>query len=237
MTEKTEGKHPKGTGARWAYQQIQEMILSNEIGPGADLDEARLIELLGLSRTPIREALIQLTAEGLVELLPNRGARVSNIDLAVVREFFEALNATQRMVTRWAAIRRRKGDIEAIDGKRVEFEAAAARNDVEQMTRINVDFHIAIGNAAGNSFIAKTYTQLLVFGMRLSRIALVYEDATDGKDKHIKKIIDEHRQLSTSIVTGDADKAEQFAGQHSELFRDRVLTFMSSNLASKMTFS
>lgn len=237
MKEKTEAKPPKGTGARWAYQQILELILSNELEPGADLDEARLIELLGLSRTPIREAVIQLTAEGLVEVLPNRGARVSNIDLTVVREFFEALNATQRMVSRWAAIRRRKSDIEAIDGKRKEFEAAVARNDVEQMTRINADFHIAIGKAAGNSFIAKTYTQLLIFGMRLSRIALVYDDATEGKDKHIEKIIEEHRQLSTSIVTGDADKAEQLAGQHSELFRDRVMTFMSSNLASEMTFS
>lgn len=236
MSLKSEAKHPKGTGARWAYGRIQEMILNNDLVPGADLDEARLIELLGLSRTPIREALIQLTAEGLVEVLPNRGARVSNIDLTVVREFFEALDASQRMVTRWAAIRRRKTDVEAIEAKRREFEAAAARDDLEQMTKINADFHIAIANAAGNSFIAKTYMQLLIFGMRLSRIALVYDNMTEGKHQHIEKIVDEHRQMSTAIVAGDADRAEQLASQHTELFRGRVLTFMSNSLASDMTF-
>ena len=86
-------KRPKGSGSRWAYETIRNRILSLELAPGAGLDEQELIASLGVSRTPIREALIQLSAEGLVEMLPNRGARVAKIDLPGVREFFEALDA------------------------------------------------------------------------------------------------------------------------------------------------
>jgi len=240
MTKKAGTRRPRGTGARWAYEQIREMILSNELQPGSDLDEAQLIRQLGVSRTPIREAIIQLTVEGLVEVLPNRGARVSHIDLTVVREFFEALSALQRMVTRWAAIRRRQSDLSNIEACRVAFEDAVTGNRIADMTRLNADYHIAISEAAGNAFMAKTYVQLLRFGMRLSRIALVYEegseDGIEGKERHIANIIEDHRRMTMAIVTGDADLAERLAAEHVELFRRRVLSYLANNLSADISF-
>jgi DNA-binding GntR family transcriptional regulator len=128
-------------------------ILSLELAPGKDLDEQELIASLGVSRTRrSAKRLIQLAAEGLVELLPNRGARIAKIDLPGVREFFEALDANQRMVTRWAALRHTKDDLRRIDeGDGGAFDAAVASGHVGEMMSTNLAFHEAIAAACGNA--------------------------------------------------------------------------------------
>ena len=236
MGNTTRDRRPKGTGTRWAYEEIRGQILSLQLRPGADLDEQVLIGILGVSRTPIREALIQLAAEGLVDMLPNRGARVSRVDLAGVREFFEALDATQRMVTRWAALRRTQPDIVAIDAGRRAFEKAAEDCDITAMMDTNLAFHEAIGAGSGNALVAKHYAQLLALGLRLSRISLAYEGTETRRDQHIATIIEEHRVMTGHIVAGDADRAEELARSHTELFRKRVLEYMTNSLASDMSF-
>ena len=192
--------------------------------------------MLGVSRTPIREALIQLATEGLVELLPNRGARVSRVDLTGVREFFEALDAAQRMVTRWAALRRAQSDISAMEAERRNFEKAVKLGDVTAMMETNLRFHEAIGNASGNALVAKHYSQLLALGLRLSRISLAYEGAETRRTTHLSAIVQEHRVMSTHIIAGEADAAEEIARAHTELFRKRVLEYMASNLSTEITF-
>ena len=236
MVETTKDRRPKGTGTRWAYEEIRNQILSLQLKPGADLDEQVLIGILGVSRTPIREALIQLAAEGLVEMLPNRGARVSRVDLSGVREFFEALDAAQRMVTRWAALRRTQRDITIIDAGRRSFEKAAADGDITGMMDTNLAFHEAIGTTSGNALVAKHYAQLLALGLRLSRISLAYEGTETRRDQHIGAIVEDHRIMTGHIVAGDADAAEETARAHTELFRKRVLEYMTSSLATDMSF-
>src|SRR5947209_4240041 len=108
----------KGTGVLHAYGQLRERILHLEIPPGTNLDEVGYAKMLGISRTPVRQAFIQLGAEGLVDLLPNRSARVTPVDLPRVREFFEAFNLVQRAVTHWAARRRTKPALALIDQQR-----------------------------------------------------------------------------------------------------------------------
>lgn len=236
MPDSRDERRPKGTGTRWAYEEIRSQILALELEPGADLDEQTLIDRLKLSRTPIREALIQLAAEGLVEILPNRGARVSRLDLTRVREFFEALDAAQRMATRWAALRRPPQAIEAIDRERLAFEAAVAAGDLTGMQNANLAFHEAIGAACGNTLVARHYAQLLAFGLRLSRLALTYEGTETRRAQHLQNIVDEHRAMVRAIAEGDGDAAEALARAHVDKFRNRVLEYMSSNLASEMAF-
>lgn len=236
MSEGGSGRRPKGTGTRWAYEEIRSQILSLQLEPGADLDEHVLIDSLKVSRTPIREALIQLAAEGLVDVLPNRGARVSKVDLTGVREFFEALDAAQRMTTRWAALRRTQEHIGAIDRERRSFEKAVASGDLTGMMDINLAFHEAIGTACGNSLVAKHYAQLLAFGLRLSRLSLAYEGTETRRDEHLQTIIEEHREMVRFIIAGDAAAAEDMARSHTELFRKRVLEYMTSSLSSDMSF-
>lgn len=236
MIEKREGRRAKGTGTRRAYLEIRRQILSLEVAPGADLDEQALIRALKVSRTPIREALIQLAGEGLVELLPNRGARAAPLNLAGVREFFEALDAAQRMATRLAALRRNSADLSAIDRHRLAFERAVAAADPSGMQDANLAFHEAIGAACGNGFIAKHYAQLLAFGLRLSRLALTYEGAGTQRQQHLGRIIDDHRAMLRALIAGDAEAAEELARGHTDKFRDRVLDYMSSSLTAEMSF-
>ena len=97
---------PKGTGTQRVYAQVREDIIALRIPPGADLDEAGLERRFEVSRTPVREALIRLGSEGLIQLLPNRGARVTEIDISELPQIFEALDLGQRATIRWAALRR-----------------------------------------------------------------------------------------------------------------------------------
>lgn len=99
-------KIAKGSSSEVAYRQLRDEIVSLKLEPGANLDEAGTVSRLGLSRTPVRKALVMLSGEGLVELLPNRGARVATMDWNEIREHLEDFEMMQRLVTRWAAIRR-----------------------------------------------------------------------------------------------------------------------------------
>lgn len=228
------GQPKKGSGSKRAYERIRSQILSLALAPGTDFDEQDLVRTLKLSRTPIREALIQLSAEGLVEILPNRGARVSRVDLAGVREFFEALDVIQRMVTKWASLRRTLEQVAEIELARDSFVEAMKAGDIEKMTTTNMELHEAIGRACGNSLIAKQYSHLLAFGIRLSRLSLAYGD--DSQASHIQSIADEHDEMVRSIASRDAEAAERLAREHTERFRARVYEYVGSGLGADIRF-
>src|SRR5215510_6423478 len=89
---------PRGTGAQMVFDKLRERILSLELAPHADIDELDLVKEFKVSRTPVREALIRLSSEGLVELLPNKGPRVASLDANEVPQILEALELAQRTV-------------------------------------------------------------------------------------------------------------------------------------------
>ena len=75
-------RRAKGTNTAWLYEKLRKAILSLSVQPGENLEEKELVERFGISRTPVREALIRLASDGLVVLLPNRGARVAAVDFS-----------------------------------------------------------------------------------------------------------------------------------------------------------
>lgn len=226
-------RRPKGTGSNVVFSDLRARILSLELQPGTHLDEGTLVETYGVSRTPVREALIRLGSGGLVVLLPNRGARVAPIELAGLNEFFEALDLCQRAVTHWAAIRRQKADLDAIREARLAFESAATTLSVERMNDTNVEFHLAIGRASGNGYISSTYARLLEEGLRVSRISLSYESSEAAPlASHVETIIEEHRRFELVIRDRSTTEAQDLASAHVRLFRNRVFANLSANLSS-----
>ena len=224
---KTTRVRAKGTGTAWVYDRLRADILSLSINPGDDLEEAGLVNRFGMSRTPVREALIRLAADGLVELLPNRGAKVAAVDLGEFPRYVEALDLIQRAVTRLAASRRRCADIEVIEAARIQFEQAVTDTDAAAMTQKNRDFHVAIGKASNNRYLGDVYARLLDQGMRMLRIPFAYDpQGDDGVDRHLGKIIKEHRALGKAIREGDAERAETLAANHTELFQSRLLQYL-----------
>ena len=231
---RTRKRHAKGTGASYVYSQLRSEILSLALAPGANLDEAQLVERFGLSRTPVREALIRLESDDLAILLPNRGAQVAPLDLMDFPRYMESLDLIQRSATRFAAIRRSADDLARIDAAREAFESAAGENHPVTLTETNRNFHVAIGDASNNPYIASFYRRLLDQGMRLIRIPFAYDpngNGGGGLASHIGKVVKEHQEMVDAIARRDAARADALAHAHTELFRDRFLQYLKHNLA------
>ncbi|MEE8248102.1 MAG: GntR family transcriptional regulator [Alphaproteobacteria bacterium] len=222
----------KGASAAYVHDRLREEILSLELRPGADLDEADLVARFGLSRTPVREALIRLAAGDLVQLLPNRGARVAPIGLADLPRYAEAFDLVQRAVTRLAAARRSAAQLGRIEAARDAFEALVGPGDPLALTEANRAFHLAIAEAADNAYLARHYDRLLAEGMRLLRIPFAFEPGgapATSRAGHLAKIVAEHRAMVAAIAARDADRAEALGHAHTQLFRDRLMQYLDEN--------
>src|SRR3546814_877185 len=237
---RTVGRMPprgrKGTGLRQAYEAIRSRIVSLDRTPGAGLDEVRLVRDLGLSRTPVREALVRLAAEGLVVMLPNRTARVAPLGLAAVKGHGGACEVVRRSATRLAGRLRKDSDLAAMARHCAAFDDAVAAADVSAMIQAKWNLHQAIGAAAGNRHIERYYEQLLTDGLRIANLAMGHNFYGDARERaaHIRNIQKEHRQILAAIRTGDADKAETLATSHSLLARKRATDFLSLSLAGEV---
>ncbi len=229
----------KGTSGKNAYDAVRRRIVSLDLRPGSTLEEAALVKELGISRTPLREALIRLAAEGLVELLPNRGTRVAPLTLTRLQEHVEALDLIQRVIMRLAAVRRTADELATIDAHRKSFEMAAEANDTSMMIEANHDFHVAIGVASHNDYFRKSMEQIMTDGLRIARLAMTYESygTREEHDKHIGAIIREHREMVERIEKGEVVEAEEVARAHARLTANRAMNYLSMNLAAGVEIS
>lgn len=220
-------RRAKGTNTAWLYEELRRAILSLTVQPGDNLEEKELVERYGMSRTPVREVLIRLASDGLVTLLPNRGARVAAVDLRDFPRYVEAYDLVQRAVTRLAAVRREHEDMEAIRAAQERFERACANHEPLEMTEYNRDYHAAIGDACHNQYLSGQYKNMLDQGMRILRIPFAYDPSNDdGLGKHLDRIISEHREITNCIEVRDSDRAEQLAHNHTRLFQTRCLQYL-----------
>ncbi|CAH2904483.1 MAG: hypothetical protein PPHEMADM_5415 [uncultured Paraburkholderia sp.] len=234
-----QAKAVKGSGASKAYQLLRERIVSLSMPPGEDIDEQALVDELVISRTPLREAMIRLAAEGLITLLPNRGARVASMDIPQLQEHLETFELAQRATTRLAALRRSAVDLKRIEELVVAFEKAHEDNDVNGMIDGNWVLHLAIGNSCGNRVLAKIYENLLTENLRVARLAMSYEtfSTNEARRSHLCNILREHRELLDAITRQDADRAEELACSHTGLARKRVTDSLSQSAVGGVSVS
>jgi DNA-binding GntR family transcriptional regulator len=227
---------PKGTGMQRVYAQVREDIIGLRLPPGADLDEATLEQRFGVSRTPVREALIRLASEGLIVLLPNRGARVTHIDISDVPQLFEALELCQRATIRWAAARRTAQDIAELRAANQQFREAARNGDSERMGDINKEFHMIIGRSCGNRYFESLYSSLLAVSLRLARTAFGYAPQIgEAHEAYYMEVVRQHEAMIQAIEDKNPDQAEEVARLHTDLFRDRINMYLNSNLAGSVS--
>jgi DNA-binding GntR family transcriptional regulator len=226
---------PRGTGAAMVFERLRERILNLELAPHADIDELTLVKEFKISRTPVREALIRLASEGLVELLPNKGPRVCSLDAKDVPVILEALDLAQRTVTKWAALRRTAANLLEIEARCDEFSRKVRNNDAVGMSEANKSFHTAIGHACGNEHLESWYESLLNASMRLARAAYTGAPMHSKAYKDYYARVDaEHRQMVAAIQQRDAEQAEKLARQHTMLFRERVVVYLTDSKADEI---
>jgi DNA-binding GntR family transcriptional regulator len=137
--------------------RLRDMIVEGRFAPGERIPERELCAEIGVSRTPLREALKVLAAEGLIELLPNRGARVRRFTDKDVRECFEVLAAVESAAGRLACARITDAEITAIERLHYEMYGHYLRRELPAYFRLNQAIHASIVEAAGNEALKATY--------------------------------------------------------------------------------
>lgn len=141
-------------------EKIEEQIATGELPPGCALEEASLVEQFGVSRTPVREALIQLASDGLIEIRPRRGAVVASIGPARLIEMFELMAELEAMCGRLAARRMTDAERAALQVAHEACESARAANDTDSYFYCNEQFHAAIYAGSHNQFLMEQATLL-----------------------------------------------------------------------------
>jgi DNA-binding GntR family transcriptional regulator len=143
-----------------AAEHLRELIIEGELAPGTRLNERALGERLGISRTPLREALRVLAAEGLVLLHPNRGAQVVSLSGDDVRESFEVMSSLEALSGELACQRITDAEVAEIKALTFEMLACHARADLPAYYRLNRRIHDQINRAARNALLERTYRTL-----------------------------------------------------------------------------
>ncbi len=207
----------RGSGVKLVYDLLRDEILDLKLAPGSAIDEVALAARFGMSRTPIREALVRLAGEGLIETLPNRSTMVSNIDFLGMHAYFDALVLMYRVTTRLAAQHHRAEDLENIRTHQVEFSDAVRSQDALAMIATNAAFHSAIAAAGRNAYYAGFFDRLLGEGRRMLR--LYYQSY---EDRLPTRFVDEHEEIIAAIEARDVAAADRLGKAHGEQIVEQI---------------
>jgi DNA-binding GntR family transcriptional regulator len=193
-------------------QKLADEILEGRHEPGARLDEMSLAKRFKASRTPVREALRQLTSAGLVDMRPRRGVVVSLPSDATLAEMFEVMGELEASCARLAAQRMSPAERVRLELVHARAFAAARNNDREAYRVLNFEFHDVIYQGAHNSFLLAT-----TIGVR-SRIA-PYRRAQFALQDRLTKSHQEHDAVVKAILAEDANTASEVMRRHVNVVR------------------
>lgn len=211
-----------GLAAR-AYAQVRDAILEGEHLPGEVLFETHLAGRLGMSRTPVREALQLLAREGFVEIIRNRGYLVSRLSIEDVRELFELRECLEGLATRSAALRvsdRQIAELQDI------YQRYARAQRWDAWLRIGTEFHDRILALAGNARLAG------ILGALNAQIGLTrLTQLRDVRGRRAEALV-EHRAILDAICARDAEGAERYARAHVRRSSEATLRAFSAGHGS-----
>ena len=196
------------------YDQVREFVLRNVLGPGEPLTETALAERLGVSRTPIREALKRLEQDGLVER-HGRGVRVRVRSPEEILEIYEVRVALEAAAARGAALRRTDLDLSRLRAIHTEMLALSESQQDERVTW-NTRFHEALRRASHNATLEEFMVRLVSQVSRYPQTTLSYPGRWD-------LILREHEEMISAIADRDADRAGSIAAEHMTTARDTRL--------------
>jgi DNA-binding GntR family transcriptional regulator len=179
--------------------QLRDHIVEGHLDPGARIPERELCEKFGISRTPLREALKVLAAEGLIELLPNRGARVRQFTEADIRSLFEVLSGLDFVAGRLACERISDDMIAAIERMHLDMYTHYLRRELAEYFKLNQRIHQAIVDAAANPVLSANYANLNAVVRRLRYSAnLANRDRLGDAMREHEAIIDALRRRAAA---------------------------------------
>ena len=201
--------------------RLRQRIVEGHLAPGAKLNERELSEQLHVSRTPLREAIKMLAAEGLVELLHNRGAVVAQMSEQDVADTFEVIAGLEGQSGELAAVRITEAELAEIRALHYEMLAAYTRRDLPTYYRINAQIHACINAAARNPVLTQTWRTV---NARLQSLRF----RSNFDEAKWKRAVKEHDQMVEGLAARDAAGMRTLLVTHLEHKRDAVLELMRS---------
>lgn len=198
------------------FNTLRRAILKGELKPGERLMEIALAERLGVSRTPIREAMRKLELEGLVVMIPRRGAQVANITEKDLNDVLEVRIALEKMAIEKACELITEEQLEELNNAAKEFEKAIDEENVVKLAEVDVAFHDIIYKASGNVRLNQVLNNLKE---QIYRYRVEYLKDEDTRND----LITEHEHIYNAIKERDAEKAMEITFQHIENQRRAII--------------
>lgn len=186
---------------------LRDRIVRGELAPGIRLNERVLCEQLGISRTPLREAIKMLATEGLVELLPNRGAIVTPLKAANITDTFAVMGALEALAGELACANASEAAVGEIRALHFEMLAYHARGDLAGYFRCNQQIHLKIIEASGNPVLTNTYRQLNANVLRGRYMANLSKERWEAA-------VREHDEILAALVGRDAPRLKALLAGH-----------------------
>jgi DNA-binding GntR family transcriptional regulator len=199
-----------------AYDVIKKMILKGDLKPGERLIESHLSRRLGISRTPIRESIQRLTADGLVEMWPKGGARVSELRAKDIEEIYEIRDVMESFAAEKATRLLTDKEIEALKKLAHEGEVALDKRDISKMARINTRFHRIICKASRNERLLKL-TDVLQTNITRYRELILEGPVAAGA------AMEGHREIADAMAKRDQRAVKRAMHKHISRVKQTLL--------------
>ncbi len=221
-----------------AYNEIKRRIITLEFQPGERLDDYELSVDLQFSRTPVREAIFRLGAEGLVDIRSNAGFIVRPLDLLDIAGLFEAHIVVAKAVARLAPKRVTPKELEAITAAAADVEDAIERRDYLGITSSNARLHRLEAAATKNRHLQAMADSIHDQGQRLAYLCFGGAGGDQSRlDEHFEKVRAHHKRMIAALASGNSDAAERVVVAHVRLFRKRVQSYLESEAVDSFVVS
>ena len=208
------------------FLQLKAMIVEGEIAPGSKLNERALAETLSVSRTPIREAIRRLAADGLVELINNRGAIALQLKKEDVLHSFELMAELEGFSGELAAKRISKEALSEIEALHYEMLACHSRKDLSGYYKLNSQIHQHINLAAGNPVLTNTYAQVN------ARLQALRFRSNQDQAKWDEAVL-EHEEMVAALKAADGQRMRKVLMQHLENKKNAILNLLEPQSLNK----
>ncbi|HJF93179.1 MAG TPA: GntR family transcriptional regulator [Lachnoclostridium phocaeense] len=189
------------------FNTLRQAILRGELKPGERLMEIQLANKLGVSRTPIREAIRKLELEGLVLMIPRKGAEVAEITEKSLRDVLEVRRALEELAVELVCEKITDEQIQDLKGAAEDFKASLKEGDITRIAEADVKFHDVIYMATDNQKLIQLLNNLRE---QMYRYRVEYLKRSDFH----QQLIDEHEEIIETIESGQKDRAVQVVCQH-----------------------
>lgn len=204
------------------FESLREAIIVGKLSPGERLMEIQMAEEMGVSRTPVREAIRKLELEGLVVMLPRKGAYVAGLSLKDITDVFEIRGALEGLAAELAAERITEEELEGLERYLVKISEESETGNLSKVVETDTDFHSLIYSASRNQRLSQIINNLREQIQRFRTTSLAYPG-------RMKVAVEEHRKIVEAISARDGELARKLAHEHMENAENSMMNMIQQD--------